>query len=593
MKVVYDEKNIKLYYEQATSFLNQQGIREEDGSVIIIEDIDSYMKWIDKIIELKGPKELRNPLYQHLFARAQALLADNGVKDDGDNIIIQDLPSYYRWLDIIEQIGGPEFLRIPFEEDCFEIDTDTRNIVVPSELDNGKWVVGVKDDHLAEVLWFHVDRFYDGQDLAICFPAEGETIHKGQTYVQWKNSAGYGLDPVQHVQIDENNIWFGWYLRSNEGVLNVSGDLTFSIRFQYHNVGTDAGPDVNSEVLFSFNTLPITCKVLTNLTESMGTNVNGIKDLNIENINAQGMVRPRFSGVFDSTRGPKAYIDKDNDLPEFVDLIDGEATLTIIADGSGVLHYRWYKNGKMIEGEEANTCVVDSVGVYTAQVGNGYDPEDPTKIRWTDSNPCEVPEASELEFAENGNIMEYGYADGKTPLSVNIEKINDSYGRKTGEISYTWYRDALEGEVFEDGTTTEEVANTETYTPIEGEVGYYYVVAVNEHNGDRSEPLESNKCTMKIKAETPNSVTIVYNNITHTFTTRVDILHHNDLYYEWHCEGKFSEAATLGKDTYKVTVPGTYYCKVYQHIYPDSEALMSISEMKPSNFEIITEDELK
>lgn len=542
-------------------------------------------------------KVIYNEKYKDLFAAAEQELVDAKITDDkGNKIVIDDLATYYAVLDKLEQVGGPYYLRaLPLDEDCFEINTNTREIVIPDEIDSKKWVIGVRDDHLAEVLWFHVDRYFDGQDLAICFPMEdrpeGVTGY-GQTYVQWKNAKGQGLDPVQHVQISEEHIYFGWYMRSNNGVLNASGDLTFSVRFQYHKAGKDNEPDLTSEVLFSFNTLPVTCKVLSNLIETMGSNVTSIADLTIENTITQGMVRPRFSGVFDSTLGSKAYID--TDLPAYKDLENGVATLEIVAGGSGTLHYRWYKNGTMIEGQESSTCEVNSVGTYTVQVGNAYDTEDPTKIRWTDSDPCVIPEASELDFADMGNIAEYGYADGVTVLSVTIEKINDEFGRQTGEISYKWYRKPLDGETLDSGLDQEEVATTETYKPLEGEVGYYYVEAVNTHNGDTSNTLKSAECVMKVRAVTPTNVTIMYNDVTHLLSAEVEIPHKNDLWYEWHCEGGAHETAALGASTYKPKVAGDYYCRVYQHVYPGATAnYESISEKKTSNFYTITEDDLK
>lgn len=546
-------------------------------------------------------KVVLNQDYQELFNKAMTVLKESKVTDDdGSEIIIGDLPSYYRWLDTIEQIGGPEFLRsLPLDEEYFNIDTNTRQIELPEMITKNEWVIGVKDDHLAEVLWFHVDRFFDGQDLAICFPVEGEGTVYGQTYIQWKNKNGQGLDPVQHVQIDENNIWFGWPLRSNDGVLNTSGDLTFTVRFQYHKGGTETGPDLASDVLFSFNTLPITCKVLSNLTETMGANVTGIKDLKVEDIASQGSIRPRFSGVFDSTNGPKAYISKENDLPKFKDLEDGEATFTIIADGSGTLHYRWYKDGNLIEGAEENTYTANEVGVYSCQVGNEYKPD---KIRWTESNPCEIPEASELKFAKDGNILAYGYADGQTVLSVQVERENDEYGRNDkGVISYTWHREAFDGETLNDlGDTTAEVSTDETYTPAVGEVGLFYVTVINTHNGDNSKPLNSAECIMKVPAEMPRAVNITFNSVTHMLEATVDIDHQNDLWYEWNSEEGVRNAPKLEEKTYKVTTPGTYYCKVYQHVYPGT-ALETISQpaaageenKKRSNSYVITAANLK
>ena len=146
-------------------------------------------------------KVIYNEKYQELFAAAEEELVNAKITDsNGNKIVIDDLATYYAVLDKLEQVGGPYYLRaLPLDEDCFEINTNTREIVIPDEIDSKKWVIGVRDDHLAEVLWFHVDRYFDGQDLAICFPMEdrpeGVTGY-GQTYIQWKNAKGQGLDPV-------------------------------------------------------------------------------------------------------------------------------------------------------------------------------------------------------------------------------------------------------------------------------------------------------------------------------------------------------------------------------------------------------------
>ena len=523
-------------------------------------------------------KVVYNDDYLSLFHEAEELLKNNGHPD----ITIQDLPSYYSVIDELAKIGGPKYLRVPIDEEPFEIDTNTRKINIPADITGNKWVIGVKDDHMAEVLYFTIDRFFDDTDLAVCFPREGDSVHKGQTYVQWKNGAAVGLDPVHYVQIDESRIIFGWIL--HDVITKASGDITFSIRFQYHKVGTSTGPDLNSEVLYSFNTLPATCKLLPNLIENMP--VDSIGDLKVENVLDQTVFRPHFSGVFDNTLGPKAYIATDLSSP--MDLNEeGSAELSVRATGSGELTYKWYRNGEFIEGAEGASYTANRYGVYTVQVGNQYAEN---AIRWTESNPCDIPEACELRFAENGNITDRGYANGLTALRVNVEYVPDDYGRRIGNISYVWHRDALEGENFgSDGEghpiTTEviEGANNATYTPADGKVGYYYVEATNTHNGDLSKVLVSDKCVMKNRAVAPNRVTINYNEDTGVITADVEMEHKYDLYYRWFQEGGISTQAELNKNTYKPTMNGVYYCKVYQHVYPEFKNLESISESTLSN----------
>jgi hypothetical protein len=238
MRTVYNYNiDNNTIFKKVEEFFVTNHFFNEDGTPIVIDNIDTYLSYYDKIKELdnKGEhKELRQPMYNKLFSDADLLL----TKENIEHPPINNLASYFDYLDRLVRIGGPKYLRIPIEEDCFEINTNTRKITAPIELSNNKWTIGVKDDHLAEVLWFHVNRYHDGQDLAICFPLDRrqeDWIGYGQTYIQWQNGKAEGLDVVVHPEIDEDNIYFGWYLRSsgskNLGPLSASGKLTFSIRF--------------------------------------------------------------------------------------------------------------------------------------------------------------------------------------------------------------------------------------------------------------------------------------------------------------------------------------------------------------------------
>ena len=318
MKVVYNPDNDKIYFAKLASFLLEKGVRDDFGEIIQIEDYDDFKLWIDKAIQLGAPKDFKRPMYKIIFDK---------INNDGylEGVQINDLVTYYSQLDEIEGIYGPEFLRIlPIEEDYFSIDLNTRKITAPTALSNNQWVIGVKEDHLAELLWFKVDRFMDGQDLAICFPmndptAEMEQPGKGQTYIQWKNNTQQGLDPVKHVQIEEDVIYFAWYLRSRtmqqsstaplSGPLSTSGKLTFSVLFEYRSINA-----TNPTVLFSLNTDTVTCNVLSNLTETLPVNAKWL----VENLDDIEDCRPHFSSIFNNTKGPKANITQD--LPSVQDL---------------------------------------------------------------------------------------------------------------------------------------------------------------------------------------------------------------------------------------------------------------------------------
>ena len=59
-----------------------------------------------------------------------------------------------------------KYLRLPVDEPLFEIDANSRKIDVPSEFkSNG---LSVQGDHLAETVFFSIDRYFDYMDLSTC-----------------------------------------------------------------------------------------------------------------------------------------------------------------------------------------------------------------------------------------------------------------------------------------------------------------------------------------------------------------------------------------------------------------------------------------
>ena len=532
--------------------------------------------------------------YEELFRKAEETL---NLPEN----TIQTLAHYYEHInDLLDQ--SPEFLRIPLDEDLFEINTTTRKITIPSNVlttgsannENDKWIIGIKNDHMAEVLFFKVDRFFDGQDLAVCFPnlnpgkdEQGNDLppnYKGQTYVQWKNGTLKGLDAVTYVEIQEEVIYFGWILTTGRkgakdgGPLSLSGDLTFSISFVYHDAAKEKEPDLESTVLFSFNTLPVSCRVAENLLQSMGE-VNNMANLDVEDISSQPIARPRFSGIFNNVLGPKPHITVE--LPPYANLNeDGTLTLSIEATVSGdtdKLEYKWSKDSVFISGADQNSYTIESgegidpTGIYTAMVGYRY-AED--KIRY-DESVCTVPGPAEIRFAaENGNLIHGGLANGFTPLTVNVETvIKHEYDQQPGEMIYKWYREPLEGEVLDIINPIAE--GTSTIVPNEGDAGVYYVVVTNKKNTKEGPALESNHAIMKAPAATTTNLRLERNDDGNYIKAVFDIQHRNDIWYNWSVSNinnptdiQGSTGWVQGQDTYMITGPGVYSCYVQQRIYP-------------------------
>jgi len=83
----------------------------------------------------------------------------------GSETRIDSLESYFANIIEISELStnfhdAPyKFFLMPLDEPLFEIDADKRSIAVPSTFNkNG---IGVRGDHMAETLYFRIDRYFD------------------------------------------------------------------------------------------------------------------------------------------------------------------------------------------------------------------------------------------------------------------------------------------------------------------------------------------------------------------------------------------------------------------------------------------------
>ena len=117
--------------------------------------------------------ESNKALYEARLAQINAAL-----EAKGSSTRITDFESYFGNIREIEALatnfkgsasgdseeGTPgKFLLMPLDEPLFEIDANKRTISVPTDFNkNG---IGVRGDHMAETLYFKIDRYFDHQDL--------------------------------------------------------------------------------------------------------------------------------------------------------------------------------------------------------------------------------------------------------------------------------------------------------------------------------------------------------------------------------------------------------------------------------------------
>jgi hypothetical protein len=117
-------------------------------------------------------------LYRDLFDKAEAVLNVGSSTP----VEIRSLDEYFAMLKELtagNNINKNHIFKIlPLDEPLFEINSDSRDIIVPEVFrKNG---VGVQGDQLAETLFFSIDRYFEMTDLF------REDI---QGIVQWESAA--------------------------------------------------------------------------------------------------------------------------------------------------------------------------------------------------------------------------------------------------------------------------------------------------------------------------------------------------------------------------------------------------------------------
>lgn len=165
---------------------------------------------------------------------------------------INSLGEYFSVLGTLTSIH-PRFGRIPLDEGLFVINTNTRTIQSPT----GNFVYAVKGDHMAETIYFIVDRYYDGMDLAT-----------STAVIQSESGNNNHLSGVTVYDVDSKPgyIIFGWPI--DNVITEDAGTIRFAIRF-YITSG--------STLEYSLGTLPQTLTIQNTIFD------NSIKSRKVEN----------------------------------------------------------------------------------------------------------------------------------------------------------------------------------------------------------------------------------------------------------------------------------------------------------------------
>ena len=161
---------------------------------------------------------------------------------------ITTLEEYFSWLKVLSKFDK-KFTRLPIDEECFEINANTRAINIPASFKkNG---VAIQGDDLAEIVYFKIDRYFDYMDLA-------NTV----IFIQWetpRDASGNIIKSVspayiKDIESEPGKLIFGWAL--SDAITGTAGTLKFSVRFfQWKNDETEGEENASKEIVYSFSTL--------------------------------------------------------------------------------------------------------------------------------------------------------------------------------------------------------------------------------------------------------------------------------------------------------------------------------------------------
>ena len=470
--------------------------------------------------------EKNRDLYNSWFAKAyQALPADQIAEEARNNegrfLTLNHYLAHAKRLLAID----PAFLMLPFDEDTFDINAESRQI-------KAQKIVILQNDNTAETIQFTVDRYFDQMDLNEARIFVQWTLPSGKTGATW-------ADEMKDLSIP-GKIRFGWTLTSD--VTEEVGIVKYSVRFWNKKINEKNNIE---EVVYSLNTLTSSLTISPSLQPSINQDVE--------------IVAPTGSGLFEkavrnsqiSSTGnalPLApyFHEPGTNLPLTASLVNDTLTLkaqAIVGD-EGIINYKWYY-------KPAVTITLEDIGAtYSNEVF--YPFEDITD--------------------EDGNVF-YGFKHfGGTCEDVyelfEGEKLTfgDQYYYVNGEGKYVAY----------DKTVVTETPIYEKYTtytvPIINKVtGQYKVCATNYIKPNTTMEYASNICQLVspdnivITADLPEKKVIDSEKET-TFEIKVNKQTSDDAIVIYKLEKSVTNAAegftdvqTNDKDgSFKISTPGWY-----------------------------------
>lgn len=154
-------------------------------------------------------------------------------------IKVENLEQFFGCIQEIADLDS-KFLRLPLDEPMFEVDANSRKINVDATpfKANG---LSVQGDHLAETVFFKIDRYYDTMDLM-----------NTNIYINWKMGSASARDicSIKSDAIIPGYVVFAWSI--HDKITAKSGTLQFSVSLEIEQDGKNS---------YSLNTTPATLNI--------------------------------------------------------------------------------------------------------------------------------------------------------------------------------------------------------------------------------------------------------------------------------------------------------------------------------------------
>jgi hypothetical protein len=320
--------------EEETYFFKNDNWGDDESLLYLDAGVTNAVNFIDKLREYGA-------LY--VLARNKETKEPIGKASGFDpKLRITTIEEYYHWIKNLGEIDR-KYTALPLDEKPFVIDANTRGITIPENFKkNG---LAVQGDHIAEVVYFKIDRYFDYIDFnntEICIQWE---LPKNADGVVVK---GISREYLRDIESDPGKLIFGWAL--SDIITANSGVIKFSVRFfELEDPNAE-----NKKLEYNFSTLTASANIQSSLNFNLnegGLVVDRAGDRILERLENSTVVGGYIAAepVFEIDLSAIADLDADN----------GTYTLIVKANSSdaGDISYEWKRESLKAEKDEDGSII--------------------------------------------------------------------------------------------------------------------------------------------------------------------------------------------------------------------------------------------